>query len=168
MSQMYRVSFTTHWQDRIERGESLVCADNQEAARDMVITHKRLASSCTQTEIARVKPSIYDISHTETPIGEKKASARNLGEYSGKPSVQHRIQVSCVLNATGEDHALRKLAGKLNDRGNERRTTGKQDDKGMFVEVTPLIPGHGDVKGMEAVETYQPKHFIGGVRGGNK
>jgi len=164
--QMYRVAFTTHWEDRIERGDVLVCADNQEAARDMVITHKQLASSRTQTEVARVKPSIYDISHTDTPIGEKKASARNFGDYNGRPAVQHRVSISAVVNATNDEHALRKVASKLHDRGNERRTTGKQDDKGMFVEVTPLIPGHGDVKGMEAVETYQPKHFIGGVRSG--
>jgi len=77
--QMYRVRFRVRYTNKIDRGDVLVCAANNDAACDMVIRLLKLPGSRTQCEVERVKPSIYVIDYREALLNDPKPSLRNQG-----------------------------------------------------------------------------------------
>jgi hypothetical protein len=163
--QMYRVQFIVTYQHVIDKGDILVCAGSNELARAMVLELCKLPASRTRIEATRVRPSFFELARQEIPLNNMKSSARNHGDAHDQPSpsVPYKVQVSTMVRASDEEQALRRVAAQLKERGNEKRTMGPVEGSGqMFVECTPL--NQGAPRGMEAVETYKPKTFIGGVR----
>ena len=156
--QMYKVAFQTHYENLTDIGTVIVCANSAEHALMVVRELLELPGSRTTCKAERVKPSLYILERRELRP-EKKQSARNYGQ--ARECMDFNVKVSAVISGTDEKHAMRRLAGSLTHKGNSRPVYDAHTKK-MMVDCNQVEPEKRAIKGMEAVELYKPKTFIGG------
>jgi len=170
MSQMYRVTFQVFYENVIDTGDYIICASSQEMAADAIMQYLELPRSRTRFEVVRVRPGIYEISRKEIDMPEKKSTIRHYHDGRDPEPVRvhkYSVHVAGIITARNENNALNKLVKRLSDSANEKRMVRSEPRSiGLYVECKALDEPR-EIGGMAAVETYQPKHFIGGMRGGN-
>src|SRR6266702_1266859 len=102
--QMYRVRFArTLPDDLVEMGDCIVCASNNDAARDMVAAIVGFPATVAQFEIVRIKPSLYligrrDVKHSlsaadGTAVDADNASAATFPGVSESMRDEHWYSV---------------------------------------------------------------------------
>ena len=158
--QMYKVCFQTHFENFTDIGEVIVCAATADQANAMVINLLELPGSRTSCKPERVKPSLWLLTRRELRP-EKKASARNHGQAHQREVRDFDLRISAVVSGTDESHAMRRLAGSLTHRGNNRAALDTHTKK-MMVDCNQVEPEKRGLKSMETVELYKAKSFIGG------
>jgi hypothetical protein len=112
MAQMYEVAFQTHYEDLIDIGKVVVCADSNEKASEMVCFLFDLPASRTVFDVVRIKPSIFQISRKEV---SKKARRKSIN-HNLKENTNWEISCSVGVRAASECSALRRLAHAIIDR----------------------------------------------------
>lgn len=156
--QMYKVSFQAHYENFTDIGQALICAASADQASAMIISLLELPGSRTICKPERIKPSLWLLERKEVHP-EKKASARNYGKP--REVRDFDLRISAVISGTDEDHAMRRLAGSLNHKSNHRPALDAHTKK-LMVDCNQVEPEKRALKGMEAVELYKAKFFIGG------
>lgn len=156
--QMYKVAFQAHWENMTDIGDAIVCADSAEGAVAMVLGAFNLPGSRTTCKPQRIKPSVWLLERKEMRP-EKRASLRNLGQ--AREVRDYNLRVSAVISGTDESHAMRRLAGSLSHKGNNRGSVDTHTKK-LMVDCNKIEPEKRALKAMEQVELYKPKTFVGG------
>lgn len=115
--QMYEVKFRVHYEDTIDMGTILVCASDNDSAAEMVRFHFDLPASQTVFEVARIKPSIFQMDRHAV---HKKAEAhsRNLER---EPLGKFEMDVVATVRAASESHALKRLGQALVQRSSSEK-----------------------------------------------
>jgi len=159
--QMYEVAFQTHYVNLIDIGKVVICADNQDQAVDLTTASLNLPRSKTTYKVQRIKPSIFQIDRREVPVeAEKKKTTANYERGSPLFSI-FNCSISATISGRNEEHALRRLANSLVERSASSKAMIDRHTRNLVVECN-LVTNQRELKSMEAVELYQPKHFIGG------
>jgi len=110
--QMYKVAFTSQRGALVESGVFLVCASDAEAAEKSVAAHASLPPSTARFEVARVKPSIYELRRTEHQQSQGSPHSSGSARDDG---AEHEVRVSAVVYGYSEANVTRKLAAALTE-----------------------------------------------------
>lgn len=174
--QMYQVSFQTHYENKIDIGKVLICADSLELSVDLVIAAMDLPRSRTTCESVRIKPSIFKLERREVyktsvvvggnpdsgPVVPAAAlSAITSRSHSGSSMNNYRCQGSAVIRAVDEDHALRRFATSIEERCASEKAMIPNYASKLILDCEQLID-QGHMKRLESVEMYKGKNLVGG------
>lgn len=147
--QMYRVAFHVHYENIMEQGEAIVCANDADAASHAVIALLQLPPEATQCETSRLKPNLYLLTRERLPkppdpiasvacqdsdltyrpsrkgllaVAKQIAAKREHDEERRRYELvtKYECKVLATIIASDEDSALLRLGQNLRDRGNGR------------------------------------------------
>ncbi len=155
--QMYQVSFQTHYENKIDMGKVLICAETAESASDLVIVAMELPRSKTKCESVRIKPSIYKLERREVHK-PKGISVVNGGGDS--PMRNYRCNASATIRATNEDHAMRRLATSIDERCASDKAMIPNYASSLVLDCEQIVD-QGRMKRLESVELYKGKNLLG-------
>jgi hypothetical protein len=134
--QLYRVEFQTHYGSEIDIGDVLVCAMDRESAAATVMQLLQLPTSRTQYSVSRLKPNLYEIQRRRVPKNKGGGHGQSVTGGPGGPTTTYRCEISATVSGKSEQHAIRRLAESLYERGKGpgARPTGQR----MMVALSPV------------------------------
>lgn len=130
--QMYRVEFTSVRGRLVERGEFLCCAQNADAARDLVSTVAHVQPSDTVFDVVRVKPSIYELRRSEFVKNDLPAFITGGKEEDG---AVFEMTATAKVFAWSNENALRRLAGALIDEASANKGARSRHVNELSVDI---------------------------------
>lgn len=124
--QMYRVQFARKLQgDAVDQGDVIVCAANQDSARDMVATVLQLPGNGVEYKVSRVKPSLHvlrrqQVSKAMVTVDGKAVDAgkATMATFPGvtegrRDEFWYAVEATASIRAGDENEAIVKLAKSI-------------------------------------------------------
>ncbi len=161
--QMYQVDFQTHYENMIDAGKVIVCAADNDAATEMVLSLLSLPRSRTRCEAVRIKPSLYELMRREIKPPVKVSNRHSgLAREEREELRDYNLSISAAVSGTDEKHAMRRLAGSLIHKSKDQPGLDRHTKK-LMVDCNPVLPEQRALKPMEQVELYKVRNFTGGA-----
>jgi hypothetical protein len=144
MSQMYKVQFESQRGALLERGTYLVCGLSIADAEALVATQLPFPPSTAVFTTSRIKPSIYQLHHSES-IDERSPDPKRkepdihapLPIYSEPPPppVNYRIIITATVRARSLGVAMRRLTEAVLERISAGRVTPDRHVEELAIET---------------------------------
>lgn len=135
--QMYRVKFARKLSgDRVDLGDVIVCAETQESARETACRILCLPRIDTQTDVSRVKPSLYQIARRVAHHSVACFDAKTVDDLllstatfpgvteSMKDEYWFSVEAQANIRAIDENEAIRKLGSAISREMNGEKQKG--------------------------------------------